>query len=134
MRALSSGELLIESTQVNPDLIRLDWKGRIAFRTPDEVLNPYLSEVLEQARRNSATIEMHFELIDYLNSSTVAVLVQFLHRVRALGLRLCFTYRASIRWQKLSFEALRVFEHLDKLVQVIAVPGDPPPSLRAAAE
>ena len=126
MRSLSGGELTIQATQVNPELIRLDWRGRSAFRKPDEVLSPYLIEILEHARRNSAAIEMHFEAIDYLNSSTVAVLVQFLHKVRATGLKLTFVYRASVRWQKLSFEALRVFEHLDKLVQVIAAPADTP--------
>ena len=123
MEPLRSGELVIDAAQPAPELIRLDWKGRSAFRHPDEVLNPYLGQVLEHARRTTAGIEMHFESLEYLNSSTVAVLVQFLHRVRSEGLRLCFTYRSSVRWQKLSFEALRVFEHVDKLVHVVAVSG-----------
>lgn len=121
MQRLTDGELTIERQQINPEVIRLDWKGRSAFRRPDEVLNPFLAEVLEQARRTSAGIEMHFETLDYLNSSTVAVLVQFLHKARGDGIQLSFTYLPTIRWQKLSFEALRVFEQVDRLIRVVPV-------------
>jgi hypothetical protein len=51
------------------------------------------------------------------------VLVQFLNRARGCGIPLFFTYRPSVRWQKLSFEALRVFEQVDRLVRVMPVSG-----------
>jgi len=122
MTPLNSGDLIIEQSRSAQQTIRLDWKGRSNARRPDEVLNPFLSDVLEQARSGTAGIEMHFETLEYLNSSTVGVLVQFLHRARAGGVPLCFNYSASVRWQKLSFEALRVFEQMDSRVRVVAVP------------
>lgn len=124
MESLTRGELTIEGRHAAPGLIRLDWRGRSAFRHPDEILTPFLGGVLEQAKQDSASIEMHFELLDYLNSSTVAVLVQFLQRARAEGISLCFTYAPTVRWQQLSFEALRVFEQLDKLIHVVPLRGD----------
>lgn len=119
MQLFKSGELIIESHQPRPDLFRLDWKGRSAARRPEETLTPFLTMVLEQATANGAAVEMHFESLEFFNSSTVAVLVQFLHKARAAGVQLSFLYQPAIRWQKLSFEALRVFEQLDRMVQVI---------------
>ena len=123
MQPLNSGDLTIEHSQRGPETIRLDWKGRSNARRPDEVINPFLSDVLAQARSGTAEIEMHFETLEYLNSSTVGVLVQFLHRARAGGVPLSFNYSPNVRWQKLSFEALRVFEQMDHRVRVIAVTG-----------
>lgn len=122
MTTLSSGDLTIERSTLGPATIRLDWRGRSNARRPDEVLNPFLSEVLEQARQGPKGIDMHFESLEYLNSSTVGVLVQFLHRARQGGVPLSFSYAASVRWQKLSFEALRVFEQMDSRVRIVAVP------------
>lgn len=121
MKSLADGDLTIEGDQPRPELIRLHWRGRSASRRPDDVLGPYLSAVLDEARRSMAGLEMHFEFMEYLNSATVAVLVHFLHRARLAGVGICFTYRPSVRWQRLSFEALRVFEHLDSMVQVVPV-------------
>ena len=123
MQALNSGDLTIEHSRHGPETIRLDWKGRSNARRPDEAINPFLSDVLEQARTGTAGIDMHFETLEYLNSSTVGVLVQFLHKARAGGVPLSFSYAPSVRWQKLSFEALRVFEQMDQRVRVIAVEG-----------
>jgi len=121
MKMLASGDLTIVSDRSQPDLVRLDWRGRSASRHPDDVIDPFLTAALDEARQNLAGLEMHFERMEYLNSATVAVLVHFLHRARLAGVGIRFTYRASIRWQRLSFEALRVFEHLDAMVQVVPV-------------
>jgi hypothetical protein len=119
MQQFQNGELTIDCHQPSPELIRLDWRGRSAARRPEEALTPYLSETLTQALQQAASVEMHFESLEFFNSSTVAVLVQFLHKARAAGVQLSFCYQPTVRWQKLSFEALRVFEQFDRMVQVI---------------
>lgn len=121
MNRLADGDLQIRSERPAPELIRLHWLGRSASRRPDDLLEPFLSGVLEDARQTMAGLEMRFEAMEYLNSATVAVLVHFLHRARLAGIAVRFTYRPSVRWQRLSFEALRVFEHLDSMVQVVPV-------------
>lgn len=137
MQALQEGELTIRRRLVGPELIRLEWLGRSNHRRPDDVLNPFLFEVLDQALRQSAGVELRFERLDFLNSSTVAVLVHFLQRARSHGVKLTFTYRSKLRWQRMCFEALRVFEQVDRLVNVVALPdaidpeadGQPAPSV-----
>ena len=58
-------------------------------------------------------------MLEFFNSSTVACLVHFLQRARDAKVQLAFTYLPTVRWQKLSFEALRVFEQIDHRVAVI---------------
>lgn len=119
MPLFSSGELIIETEKPSSDLVRLYWRGRSVARKPEEALAPFLSNLLSEAQRAGAGVEMHFETLEFFNSSTVSVLVQFLHNARRAGVHLSFIYLPSVRWQKLSFEALRVFEQLDQTVQVI---------------
>lgn len=122
MNVLREGELTVERQELGADLIRVDWSGKSSTRQPEELLNPFLYEVLDAALRKTASIDMHFEKLEYLNSSTVGVLVHFLQRARSHGVRLTFLYRKSLRWQRLSFEALRVFEQVDRLIHVVPVP------------
>ena len=119
MQQFRNAELVIEWLHPRDQVERLDWKGRSAAKRPEEALNPFLATVLAKALESGGTVEMHFEQLDFFNSSTVAVLVQFLHKARAARVPLCFHYLPTVRWQKLSFEALRVFEQLDRMVQVI---------------
>ncbi len=123
MTPLASAELSIFPSQPSPHLLRLDWSGRSDFRRSDEVLAPFLNAALEEAKTTGAEIEMHFERVEFLNSSTIASLVQFLHRARAAGIGLYFTYRHNVRWQRLSFEALKVFEQLDRRIHVVPLAG-----------
>lgn len=128
MKPLCSGSLRIEPNHCPAELIRLDWHGRGDQRNPDEALTPFLYELLDLALRDTAAIEMHFETLEHLNASTLAVIVHFLQRTRSHGIRLIFIYRKAVRWQRLSFEALRVFEQVDRLIQVVALPD---PALEA---
>lgn len=125
VKPLCEGELMIERTQPGPELIRLDWKGSSNFRRSDEGLTLFLYDVLDQALRDTAAIEMHFEALGDLSASTMAVLIHFLQRSRSHGIRLTILYRKRLRWQRLSFEALRVFEQVDRLVQIVAL-AEPP--------
>lgn len=119
MNAYVSGTLKIERGRPAPNVIRLDWFGRSDARRPNEILQPYLATVLDEARDTRAAVEMHFEAMDFFNSSTVSVLVQFLQVARVHRIPLRYSYRAEVRWQKLCFEALRVFEALDELIKVV---------------
>lgn len=121
MNPYVSGSLKIDRQKPLPNVIRLDWFGRSDARRPNEVLQPYLATVLDEARESRCSVEMHFETMDFFNSSTVSVLVQFLQVARVHRIPLRYSYRPEVRWQKLCFEALRVFEVLDDLVRVVPV-------------
>ena len=121
MNTLNDGGLTLHCHDPAPGVIRVQWLGRSDARFPGEALNPYLSQVLAQAHAAAAAVEMHFEDLEYLNSSTISVVMHFLATAREARVPLSFTYQPKVRWQKLSFEALRVFEHLDKQIRVVAL-------------
>ena len=121
MTQLISGELQIEAHTVSPTMYRVEWKGRSSNRYPGTELNPFLGAVLDKANQSRGSIEMHFEALEYFNSSTVAVLVEFIRNACAERVPVKFTYAADVRWQRLSFDALQVFCLIDHNVEVTPI-------------
>jgi hypothetical protein len=108
LQVLQSGELRIES-RVDPDCLRLEWRGRSAARDPRAVLIPYFEQAIEVARRSGTPVEMHFEGLDYFNSSTIAALIDAIRLGSEHRVRLVMIYREDVRWQRMSFDALKMF-------------------------
>jgi hypothetical protein len=102
--------------------IRLLWKGRSTARNPGELLVPYFQAVFESAVESGrATVEMHFERMEHFNSSTVGALIYLIQDARGRQLPLVFVYDQKLKWQKLSFDAMRVFVKSDGLLQMRSV-------------
>lgn len=104
---LQSEELLIEVDERDPKLLVLHWLGRSASRTPGAVLHPWFEQLFSLARTRGAALEMRFERLEHFNSSTIAVLIQLINSAQDRRLSLTVRYDASLRWQTLSFDALR---------------------------
>lgn len=110
MGDLVMSDLRIEEMQADPQLpIRLLWRGRSNERQPAKTLAPYFSDVLAAAASRTVPLEMHFEELEYFNSSTITYLIQLIQDARQKGIRLTLVYDPVRKWQKLSFDALRVF-------------------------
>ncbi len=107
---LLAGDLTIDVDLASPGAIRLDWRGSSTARHPDAVVSAFLSEWAARASQTDARLELHFEALERLNSSTIAVLVQFLQRMREVKVTVALRYSGRLRWQQVTFEALRVFE------------------------
>jgi hypothetical protein len=58
---------------------------------------------------------MHFENLDHFNSSTIAAVIRFIQEARVKAVKLVIVYNQQLKWQKLSFDALRVFAKDDLL-------------------
>jgi hypothetical protein len=110
------GQLHIDLTMPSPGTLRVDWSGRSNERDPQRLLAPIFDEALARAAMAEAPIEMHFEKLEQFNSSTITALIGFVRHAHAEGVPLTLYYDASLRWQALSFEALRVFERPDGLL------------------
>lgn len=95
--------------------IRLRWRGKSNSRNPNEVLAPYFREMLAMASARKVPIELHFEDIEHVNSSTITSIIQLIQDSRARSIKLILVYDQTLRWQKLSFDALRVFATDDLL-------------------
>ena len=105
---LRSGELHINST-ADPECLRLVWHGRSAARDPRAVLVPYFEQAIEVARRSGTPVEMHFEGLDYFNSSTIAALIDAIRLGAEHRVPMVMIYKENVRWQRMSFDALRMF-------------------------
>lgn len=132
MRPFASGELRIDVIALSGTRFRFDWRGRSASRTPGAELQPWLTEVIAEACDTRAAIEMHFEALEYVNSSTVAVLVDFVRAACTRSVPLALSYSADVRWQRLTFHALQVFsvDHHHVTVAPIGVVGSAGPVIR----
>jgi hypothetical protein len=105
---LQAGELAIEPV-LDTGGVRLVWRGRSDTRDPRTVLNPYFQQVFAAAHLCGGRVEMDFGSLEYFNSSTIASLIDAIRLAREHRVSMVMTYKQSVRWQRMSFDALRVF-------------------------
>jgi hypothetical protein len=116
MENLTADDLTIEATEAEaPAPLTLVWKGKSDDRYPGKVLGPYFTRVLARAEERKSPVEMRFEKLDHFNSSTIAAVIRFIQDARQRGVKLVLVYNQQLKWQKLSFDALRVFAKDDLL-------------------
>jgi hypothetical protein len=121
------GSLQSEGLRIDADVVeltgtlRLYWKGRSGARSPAAVLTPYFERALADVSARGVPLEMHFEQLEHFNSSTVAALIHLIQSARSRDVRLIFVYDQNLKWQKLSFDALRVFVRSDGLLHLRGV-------------
>ena len=77
------------------------------------MIGPFLDLVATQAREAGSAVEMHFERLEHFNSSTITLLINFIREARANEIHLTLVFDDEQRWQRLSFDGLRVFEKPD---------------------
>ena len=118
MDNLTEGNLTIEVGGGGSEPITCVWKGRSSDRNPGQVLGPYFQTLVDKAVTDSVPLEMHFDQLEHFNSSTITALIKRNQTSRGKGIRLVMAYDQNLKWQKLSFDALRVFEKSDKLFQL----------------
>ena len=116
MQGLVVGDLRIEALEdeASPS-VRLLWRGKSNNRHPSEALVPYFREVLAAADARKRPVELHFEQLEHFNSSTITSIIQLIQDSRARSIKLILVYDQALKWQKLSFDALRVFARDDLL-------------------
>lgn len=114
MDNLTFGDLAIEVVATPEGVIRCTWKGKSNERNPPEILKPWFDKLLGEVG-SRGTIEMHFEAIEHFNSSTITALIRLIQSCRKAGVKLAMVYDQSLKWQRLSFDALRVFEKNDDM-------------------
>jgi hypothetical protein len=119
MKDLLAGDLSIEvRPSQTPDAISLVWKGKSIARQPSAVLNPFFKEALELARSQSQSLRMHFEELEFFNSSTITSLIQLIQEAEAHRVPLTLCYKPSVRWQKMSMDALRIFINAEGVLNI----------------
>lgn len=107
---LRSGELQI-SARLEAKCVHLAWQGRSAARDPRAFLVPYFEQAFAVARDHGGTVEMHFEDLSYFNSSTITALIDGIRLATERGVAVVMVYKQGVRWQRMSFDALRSLTH-----------------------
>jgi len=115
MEQLVIGDLRIDVRE-RPGTITLEWRGKSNDRYPKKALGPFFENLFVEAQEKKADVEMHFEGLDYLNSSTISTLVGVIRDLRDKKIKLSISFDNQQKWQKLCFDALRVFEKPDGLL------------------
>jgi len=121
MQSLIVGDLRIEALEEEaPAPVRLLWKGKSSNRHPGEALAPFFRHALAAADNRRVSLELHFEKLEHFNSSTITSIIQLIQDARARAVKLVLVYDQALKWQKLSFDALRVFAK-DEMLELRAV-------------
>lgn len=122
MESLVAGNLRIRLNEPEnvSGAIQLLWEGKSNDRQPAKVLRPYFSDILSVVEVRKVPLELHFEQIEHFNSATITSIIQLIQDSRSIGIKLIIVFDPKLKWQKLSFDALRVFAKADGLLQIRA--------------
>ncbi len=113
---LVAGDLRIELVE-SAGVIRVEWKGKSNSREPAKILAHFFDEIVRRAASGKLGVEMHFETLEHFNSSTITALIQFIQTSRNRAVSLVIVYDSALKWQRLSFDALRIFEKSDGMLR-----------------
>ena len=101
------GDLTATFDRNAPSQLHIRLSGKSASRDAGKVLAPLFDQTLAIASAENRVIVLHFEKLEYFNSSTIAALVQFIRSAQERKLGLTVVYDAALKWQAMSFDALR---------------------------
>ncbi len=107
MDTFQLGDLTAVLDKENAGALRVRLSGRSSSREAGKTLAPLFDRVLSEAKGEGRALALHFEKLEYFNSSTIAALVQFIRAAHEMGVALSVVYDGTQRWQSMSFEALR---------------------------
>jgi hypothetical protein len=121
MEGLKAGDLTIEVVEREaPPSLQLVWRGKSNDRSPRRALAPFFEKVLAEAqvRGKGAPVELVFAGLDHFNSSTITSVIELIQEARGRAVPLVIRYDGKVTWQKVTFEALRVFVKNDGLLEL----------------
>jgi hypothetical protein len=107
MENIQLGDLSADLDRAAADVLRVRLSGRSASREAGKTLAPLFDRILAEAGAESRALALHFERLEYFNSSTIAAVVQFIRAAQEHGVTLTIVYDGKQRWQAMSFDALR---------------------------
>lgn len=126
MKPIIIDELRIEERAESPAKVELWFCGRSNARQPIDLLGPFFGQWLDRAAQAGAELVLRFEELEYMNSSTISAIIHLIQGAKSRGVRLELSYAPAKKWQKLSFDALRVFQKQDENLKLTATDGAAP--------
>jgi hypothetical protein len=105
MEDLVAGNLKV-TVVAQGESVKVCLLGESDGRAMGEALGPYLKRLAGSCR--AKTVQIDFAKLDYMNSSTLTPIVQFLQLLSDTALRVTVRYRSDLQWQATSFRAMRI--------------------------
>jgi hypothetical protein len=118
MQDFTHEDLTITVKQVG-NTVTMAWLGQSAAKDPGSALRPYLTRFVDEVKGHELTLR--YNDLDFMNSSSVKVILQFVTHLNAAGITTVITYDDTISWQRLSFQALKTFS---RQMEHIAIHGE----------
>jgi hypothetical protein len=107
VETIQLGDVTARLDRASAGLLRVHLAGRSASREAGATLAPLFEKLLAEAAAGSCVLALHFEQLEYFNSSTIAALVRFIRSVNERAILLTIVFDGKQRWQAMSFDALR---------------------------
>ncbi|MBN1496590.1 MAG: hypothetical protein JXA07_07465 [Spirochaetes bacterium] len=114
---LKDSDLEIILTEGNPNTIT--WIGKSEARDPSSIINPYFKNIFDKLKGKA--LEIKFEQLKYMNSSTVPPIIQLIKNLEESGIKSTITYDKDSKWQIASFKALETIVRTMKNISVKGV-------------
>lgn len=113
--------------KVDEDLVMnrfiLHWQGESNEKNPGVFLYPYFEKLIGEALERHFSIEMDISGMLYMNSSTISPIIRLVKEAKNKNIKLVIFYDGSLKWQDLSFSALRVYKSEEGLFDVVDCRG-----------
>ena len=117
---LIAGDLTLNLEETDKELV-IRWRGKANARRPGEVLRPFFDQIVDEATRTDRSVAFHFEQVAHVNSSTIALTMQLVHRMDAAEIPLLITYDADMKWQRMTFGALSQLETSNRVLELRSI-------------
>jgi hypothetical protein len=110
--------LTLEKIEDEPS-ITIRFIGRSNERNPSKFIFPILSDALDESSVSNKEYILDFMQLEYMNSSTITPILKILNKVKEeRNYQITIVYKQSLKWQELSFSALKIFETRDKKIRI----------------
>jgi hypothetical protein len=116
-QSYTSDSLRVEVSE-DPGAITMGWFGKSTMRKPGDFLTPIITDLLKRGAESGRRVVLDFRSLQYMNSSTITPVIRALEQTRRGTGRMSVLFRADLKWQHLSFTALKIFETTDARIEI----------------
>ena len=100
------------------DTIRAVWSGKSIEREPAEFIAPILNGIIKSSSYKNKLVELDFQKLAYMNSSTITPIIKVLERGKRGSARITVLFDKKLKWQDLNFSALSIFKTEDDRIKI----------------
>ncbi|HPS58078.1 MAG TPA: hypothetical protein PK514_08220 [Spirochaetota bacterium] len=109
---------LILTVEEDGTKINITFTGQSTEREPGKFINPILTDAIQNSKKFNKVIQINFENLEYMNSSTITPIIRILEGAKKTGEAISVRYDKSKKWQELCFSALKIFETKDHRIEI----------------